>query len=126
MPDPAVSGPLPDDLPRREFTEPLRVTALDVLLPEPTGSGQVRITFRATVRDAAGRRCPDLAVEATIAGPERSASGMAHTDLLGQVRFRMTGPDGSYRIEITDVAAGALRLDRDGSQLVAAREPPAG
>ena len=120
MPDPQEAGILPDDLPRRALlSEPLRVDRIDVDPVEPLGDGAVRVTFRLTVRDADGKRCADLAVDARIDGPERSASGMSHTDLMGQVRFRMAGPAGRYAIEVLDVAAGALTIDRAASQLTA-------
>lgn len=118
---------LPADLVRVEdshpkdglFAQPLVVAALTVSEPEPRDDGQVRVTFRATVKDAEGRRCPDVAVEATIAGPDRTASGHATTDLMGAVRFRMTGPRGHYAVTIDDVAAGGLAWDRAASTATA-------
>lgn len=98
------------------FAQPLVVSALVAADPEPQGDSQVRVTFRATVKDAGGRRCPDVAVDATITGPQRAASGSATTDLMGAVKFRMTGPPGTYEVAIDDVAAGGLRWDPDGSQ----------
>ncbi len=95
------------------FRQPLVVAALTAADLEERGEDQVRATFRATIKDAEGRRCPDVAVEATIVGPDRTATGSATTDLMGAVRFRMTGPAGSYRITIDDVAAGGLDWDRD-------------
>ncbi len=95
------------------FRQPLVVAALAAGDLEDRGEDQVRATFRATIKDAEGRRCPDVAVEATIVGPDRTATGSATTDLMGAVRFRMTGPAGSYRITIDDVAAGGLDWDRD-------------
>ena len=118
--EPPHLEPVPDDLPRTGlFTEPIRVDDLSVRPIEHLEVGQVRVTFRATVKDADGKRCPDLAVEARITGPEREAGGMATTNLMGQVVYRMTGPPGTYRITIDDVAAGGLALDRDGSALTA-------
>lgn len=119
---------LPADLVRVEdshpkdglFAQPVVVASLTAGEPEPRDDGQVRVTFRATVKDAEGRRCPDLAVEATIAGPDRTASGEATTDLMGAVRFRMTGPAGRYEVTIDDVAAGGLAWDRDASTVSAA------
>lgn len=32
--------------------------------------------------------------------------------MLGRIRFRTTGPAGTYRIEFADVAAGGLDWDR--------------
>ncbi len=90
------------------FAQPLVVTALTVADPEVLEDGQVRVAFRATVKDAEGRRCPDISVEATLVGPERTASGSGTTDLMGAVRFRMAGPAGRYAIVIDDVAAGGL------------------
>jgi hypothetical protein len=109
---------VPDDLPRDGiFEQPLRVDALTAKDVETFDDGRVRVSFRVVVKDAVGKRCPDLAVEATIAGPERTASGMTTTSLMGAATFRMTGPAGSYRIVVDDVAAGALTLDRDASEL---------
>lgn len=114
------AGIVPDDVPKRGlFVEPIVVTSLEAKDPEELGDGRFRATFRAVVKDAEGRRCPDLAVDATIAGPEREASGTGTTDLMGAIRFRMTGPAGAYAIRIQDVAAGALELDRDASSLEA-------
>lgn len=98
------------------FAQPLVVAAVTSPEPEPRDDGQVRVTFRATVKDAEGRRCPEIAVEATIRGPERTATGTATTDLMGAVRFRMTGPVGTYAFRVDDVAAGGLAWDRDASQ----------
>ena len=104
----------PDGVPKHGFfTEPVRVSALEVLDPEQTDDGGQRVTFRVEVRDAEDRRCSELAVDARISGPERSRDVQAVTDLLGRVRVRMTGPPGDYRIEITDVAARGLAWDRD-------------
>jgi hypothetical protein len=109
---------VPDDLPRDSlFQQPLLVDQLGVKAVEELEDGQVRVVFRAVVRDAVGKRCPDLAVTAEVAGPERTATGQGTTDLMGAILFRMVGPRGSYRIRIDDVAAGALELDRDGSSL---------
>lgn len=97
------------------FTQPLVVSALTVSDPEQLEDGRLRVGFRATVKDAEGRRCPDIAVEATLVGPERTASGSGTTDLMGAVRFRMAGPAGHYAIVIDDVAAGGLTWDPDAS-----------
>lgn len=116
-PDRLEGSVVPDDLPRDKiFAQPLvvaKLTAATLDAPERT------VEFRATIKDAEGKRCPDMAVHATITGPERTASGMAHTDLMGVVRFRMHGPSGAYAIEVTDVAAGGLDLDREASTLTA-------
>lgn len=114
---------LPDELVKVEdshpkdglFAQPLVITALTAAEPEPLPDGTTRVTFRATVKDAEGRRCPDVAVDATVVGPERSATGTATTDLMGAVRFRMAGPSGAYEATIDDVAAGGLAWDRDAS-----------
>ncbi len=104
------------------FSQPLVVAALTAADPEPREDGQVRVSFRMTVKDAEGRRCPDVAVEATIVGPERTATGQTTTDLMGAARFRMAGPAGSYRLTIDDVAAGGLAWDRDAGPSTASVE----
>lgn len=111
---------IPDDLPRDGlFAQPIQVVRLLAREPEEQEDGSVIVEFRATVKDAEGKRCPDLAVEATVVGPHRTGTGSATTDLMGTVRFRMAGPAGTYRITIDDVAAGALELDGEGSELTA-------
>lgn len=70
------------------------------------------MTFQVTIRDAEGKRCPDLAVEARVRGPDRTATGMAHTDVFGQAWIRMSGVPGTYRCDILDVAGGAIALER--------------
>lgn len=101
------------------FAQPLVVTSLTAAEPEEREGGQVRVTFRATIKDAEGRRCPDVAVDATIVGPDRTAAGTARTDLMGTARFRMSGPAGSYRVTIDDVAAGGLTWDTESSETTA-------
>lgn len=114
------AGPVPDDVSKRGlFAEPIAVTSLEPRETEPLEDGRHRVIFRAIVKDADGRRCPDLAVDATITGPERTASGQGTTDLLGSILFRMEGPAGRYTIRIDDVAAGGLDLDRGASMLEA-------
>ena len=104
---------IPDDLPRKGlFAEPLVVSDLRAFDPEPRGDGEVRMRFRVTVKDAEGRRCPDIYVQARIHGPERSGTGTANTNVMGVVEFRMTGPAGRYAVEVLDVAAGGLTWDR--------------
>jgi hypothetical protein len=101
-----------DDIPKTGlFAEPVRVDDLVVFDTELLGDGSHRVTFRVEVRDADGRRCPDLAVEARVRGPERTATVQGTTDLFGRLRFRMAGPAGTYAIEVTDVAAFGLRWD---------------
>lgn len=117
-------GIVPDDLPKDGlFRAPLEVFRLTVRDPEPLEDGRVRVGFKGAVRDADGKRCPELAVEARIEGPERTGQGMAWTDLLGAFEFQMEGPRGRYRFEVLDVAAGALALDREASALHAEVEP---
>lgn len=104
----------PDDRPKRGlFTEPVRIADLQVLDPEVLDDGQRRTTFLVEVRDAEGRRCSELFVEATVTGPERRATVSGATDLFGRIRFRMAGPPGDYAIEVTNVAAGGLDWDPD-------------
>lgn len=115
---------VPDDLPRDTlFAQPLVVTAAPLGAAEPVDGGR-RITFRVLVRDAEGRRCPDVHVEARVTGPERSAVGEATTDMLGGARFRMTGPAGPYRLDVVEVAGGALSWDRDTSTTTATADVP--
>ncbi|MBW3662245.1 MAG: hypothetical protein KY469_04020 [Actinobacteria bacterium] len=105
---------IPDDLPRKGlFAEPLVVADLRALEPESRGEGELRVRFRLTVKDAEGRRCPDIYVQARIDGPERSGTGTANTNVMGAAEFRMTGPAGRYAIEVLDVGAGGLDWDRD-------------
>ncbi len=116
----------PDGVPKRGFfTEPVRVTALEVLDPETTDDGRHRVTFRIEVRDADGRRCSELAVDARIAGPERANDVQAVTDMFGRVRMRMTGPPGIYALTITDVAARGLAWDPDAGPTTAETAVPA-
>lgn len=110
--------PLPDGLPKRGlFSEPIRVTSLTSQGAEPAGSAW-RVAFMVEVRDDAGQRCPDVAVEAKLAGPTREATAVGNTDMLGRVRFRTTGPAGAYRLEVLDVGAGGLDWDRAGGPTV--------
>lgn len=104
---------VPDDLPRDTlFVQPL---VCDVTGSAETHDDDHRVVFKVVVRDAAGKRCPDLFVEAAVTGPERSATGDTTTNMLGTATFRMEGPAGEYAIRVTDVAAGALDWDRRGS-----------
>lgn len=119
----------PDALPKSGlFSEPLRVTALDVLDPEVLDDGQHRTSFRVEVRDSEDRRCPDIAVEARLSGPERTRTVQGTTDMLGRIRFRMAGPPGAYRIEVTDVGAKGLAWDPQAGPSTAKTDvpPPAG
>lgn len=118
--------PVPDDHPRDAFfTSPLRVTSLVTSVDEhPDG---VRVSFVLTVKDAEGKRCPDVAVHARVDGPHRRATGMGHTSMMGAVTFRMSGPAGTYSCTVEDVAGGALGLDVEASTLHATLHaaPPA-
>lgn len=122
--DPEMEGyPLPDDVPRRGlYAEPVRVSKIRTGDVEDSEDGRLRVTFAVEVRDAEDKRCPNIAVEATIDGPERSGTGTAVTDLLGRAKFRMEGPAGRYELEVRDVAAGGLDWDRGASQLRAATD----
>lgn len=104
----------PDGLPKTGlFSEPIRITALEALEPETLEDGARRVTFMLEVKDADGRRCSDLAIDARVEGPERSASVQVTTDLFGRARIRMSGPPGRYELEILEVAAKALRWAAD-------------
>lgn len=105
------------------FAQPLVITSLKGR-PEEADGGH-RAVFTAILKDAEGRRCPDIAVEATIAGPEREATGDAVTDMMGTVKFRMAGPAGTYRLTITAVAAGALAHDPGAGTMTAEVTIPA-
>ena len=87
------------------------ITALGLESVTPDAEGS-KVTFWLEVRDAEGRRCPDLAVEARVVGPERTATVIGNTDMLGRLKVRTSGPAGTYRIEVLDVAAGGLDWDR--------------
>lgn len=115
--------PQPDDLPKRGlFSEPVRITRLESLDPEPQPDGQVRVTFLLEVKDAEDRRCSDLAVDVTVTGPERSSTVQPHTDLLGRARVRMSGPAGNYHLEVLDVAARGLDWAADAGPRTASVE----
>ena len=118
--DPERFETLPDMVPKRQlYEEPVRVESIEALPPEPVDERRFRVTFWVNVRDAVGEAVRELAVEARIIGPERTGHGVANTDEHGQVRFRMTGPTGHYRCEITDIGAGAIEVARTGSAPVA-------
>ena len=130
----------PDDLPKRGlFTEPVRVAQLVALEPEwldthataadpaetapadtPAAEPRVRVTFMIEVKDAADRRCSDLAVDARMDGPDRSGKVQGATDMFGRVKVQMTGPPGRYAIEVLEVAAKALTFDRSAGPTTAA------
>jgi hypothetical protein len=103
--------PLADGVPRRGlFAEPLRIELLDHERTESEGDGIV-LTLVVGLRDAEGRRVPDIAIEAVVTTPERRATAVGTTDLMGRLRVRTRGPAGRYRLEVTDVAAGGLAWD---------------
>jgi hypothetical protein len=113
--DPATFVPLPDSHPRRGLiAEPVRVARLEHETTDAYAGpdGALRVTFLLEVRSADDARCPNIAVEVRISGPERERTVSGATDMLGRVRFRMAGGPGSYRCEILDVAAGGLDWDR--------------
>lgn len=113
--DPASIVGLPDSHPKRGLiAEPVRVAQLTHASTEPVEAG-VRVTFVVELRSADDARCPAIAVEARVRGPERERTVSGATDLLGRIRFRMTGPTGDYALEILDVAAGGLDWDREHS-----------
>lgn len=108
----------PDAVPKRGlFVEPVRLTRLEALHVEPCDDGQVQVTFLAEVKDAVDQRCSNVAVEAEVVGPHRSAVAHATTDLLGRIRVKMTGPVGHYALTIRDVAAGGLDWDPDAGPI---------
>jgi len=109
--DPSSLVGLPDSHPKRGLiAEPVRIARLSNDPPEIVDGGH-RTTFVVEIRSADDARCPAVAVEARVRGPERERTVSGATDLLGRVRFRMTGPAGDYAIEILDVAAGGLDWD---------------
>jgi hypothetical protein len=123
--DPSGIVGLPDSHPKRGLiAEPVRVGGLQHAGNELLEDGTYRVTFLVEVRAADDARCAAVAVEARLTGPERSRTVSGATDLLGRVRFRMTGPSGPYGLEITDVAAGGLDWDRDGGPVRTAGEAP--
>lgn len=114
-------GPVPDDHPKDAFfARPLRVTDLKTSVEDHDDG--VRVGFVATIKDAEGKRCPEVAVHARVNGPHRQATGMGHTSMMGTVTFRMSGPPGTYTCKIEDVAGGALGLDLDASTLGASMD----
>jgi len=111
----ATTETQPDGLPKRGlFAEPVRVTKLQALESDHDEHGIERATFLVEIKDAEDRRCSDVAVEARLTGPERHRTVQGTTDLMGRIRFRMASGAGSYRIELTDVAAGGLAWDEAG------------
>ena len=105
---------LPDSHPKRGLlAEPVRVARLEHASTDVLDDGSTRVTFLVEVRAADDARCPAVAVEAHVTGPERARTVSGATDMLGRVRFRMAGPPGTYSIDVRDVAAGGLDWDRD-------------
>jgi len=116
----------PDDLPKRGlFTEPIRVTRVEALEPESQADGTTRVSFLVEVKDADDKRCSDLAVDARVSGPQRTATVQGTTDMFGRVRMRMTGPPGHYGIEVLAVAAKGLEWDAEAGPTTAAQDVPA-
>lgn len=114
--DPSTFVSLPDSHPKRGLmAEPIRVARIDHEGTEELEDGVRRVTFRVDVLAADDARCPSLSVEAVVTGPERERTVSGATDMLGRVRFRMSGPPGEYAITITDVAAGGLDWDPEAS-----------
>ncbi len=113
---PDALSKVPDDLPRDTlFRQPLIATASVLGTPTRREAGRATVTFRVVVKDADAKRCPDIHVEARVTGPEREAVGELTTDMLGGCKFKMTGPVGTYAIEVLGVAALALDWDTDAS-----------
>lgn len=116
----------PDDLPKRGlFTEPIRVTRLEALEPDTQADGTTRVTFLVEVKDADDKRCSDLAVDARVAGPDRTATVQGTTDMFGRVRIRITGRPGRYGIEVLAVAAKGLEWDAEAGPTTATQDVPA-
>lgn len=116
--DPSTLVGLPDSHPKSGLlAEPLRAARIEHAGTDVLEDGRVRVTFLVEVRAADDARCPAVAVEARVRGPERERTVDGATDLLGRIRFRLSGPPGDYRIEVTDVAAGGLAWDRASGPL---------
>lgn len=117
--------PLTDSLPKVGLlAEPLRLARLEHAATETLEDGSHRVVFLVEVRAADDARCPAIAVEAHVEGPERARTVAGATDLFGRIRFRMAGPAGTYRCTVTDVAAGGLRWDRDAAPTTATAHVP--
>lgn len=115
--DPDSLVGLPDSHPKRGLiAEPVRVARITHAATEPAPGGEHRVTFAVELRSADDARCPAVSVEARVSGPERERTVSGATDLLGRIRFRMTGPVGEYRITVTDVAAGGLHWAREAGE----------
>jgi hypothetical protein len=119
--DPATLVGLPDAHPKRGLiAEPVRMADIQHQETITLEDDSRRVTFLLEVRAADDARCPAVAVEVRITGPERTRTVSGATDLLGRVRFRMSGPPGTYQLEVIDIAAGGLDWDRDAGPLQAA------
>lgn len=109
----------PDALPKAGlFTEPIRVTRIEVLDPAEVDDG-TRVTFLVEVKDAEDRRCSDVSVAARVTSPVIDRVVQGTTDMLGRIRFRTVGPSGRYRLELDDVGAGGLRWDTEAGPTTA-------
>jgi hypothetical protein len=118
---------LPDSHPKRGLiAEPVRIARLVHEGTEQLEDGLTRVTFLIEIRAADEARAPAIAVEVHIAGPDRARTVSGATDMLGRVRFRMTGPRGVHRLEVTDVAAGGLDWDRSAGPIELSVDPDAG
>lgn len=115
--DPESLVGLPDSHPKRGLlSEPVRVARIDHDGTETVEDG-FRVTFVVEIRAADDARCPAVAVEAHVEGPDRVRTVSGATDMLGRIRFRMTGPAGRYSLEVRDVAAGGLDWDIEQSAM---------
>ena len=117
--------PLDDSLPKTGLlAAPLRGAALTHAGTAALDDGTHRVSFLVEVRSADDARCPAIAVEAHVEGPERARTVSGATDLFGRIRFRMAGPPGAYRCTVTDVAAGGLAWDAAAGPTVATATVP--
>jgi len=116
----------PDDLPKRGlFTEPIRVTRVEALEPESQADGTTRVSFLVEVKDADDKRCSDLAVDARVSGPQRTATVQGTTDMFGRGRGRMAGPPGHHGIGVPAGPAKGLEWDAEAGPTTAAQDVPA-
>ncbi|MFT5222313.1 MAG: hypothetical protein ACI867_000612 [Glaciecola sp.] len=113
---------VPDDLPPSGLTAPVRVDQLKATWDK----GQSRAEFRVVIKDADGKRCPNLAVEAHVTGPTRAAGAEITTDMMGAAIFRMHDGPGTYTLEVRDVGAKGITWDpAAGAALTAEVATPA-
>ncbi len=113
-----VVSKVPDDLPPAALTAPLRVDQLAATW----NADEARAEFRVVVRDADGKRCPNVSVEATVTGPGRSATAQITTSIMGAALFRMADGPGEYEVEVLDVGAHGIAWDPDLGPLTATVE----